>query len=63
MILAKKLLVGEVFMYAGKYDSKSDSFKNVAVVIPMIKDGEYYITSVTDDKKTNNLENLPFYDE
>ena len=25
----------------------------------MIKDDEYYITSVSGDKKTNNLDNLP----
>lgn len=61
--LSKKLLDGEVFIYAGKYDKESDSFKNVCIVIPMIKDGDYYITSVTDDKKTNNLDHLPLYDK
>ena len=59
--ISKMLIDGEAFVYAGKYDSASDAFKNVCVVIPMLKDGDYYITSVTDDKKTNNLENLPIY--
>jgi hypothetical protein len=61
--ISKMLLDGTVFAYAGKYDSLSHEFKNICVVVPMIKDGDYYITSVTDDKKTNNLEALPVYEK
>lgn len=62
-ILSKKLLDGCVFAYAGVYNNKDNSFDNTCVVIPMIKDEEYYITSVTDDKKTNNLDKIPIYEK
>lgn len=57
--LSQKILKGELFVYAGNYNDSDKKFENVCIVVPMIKDGEYYITSITDDKKTNNLENLP----
>ena len=61
--LSKKLLDGSVFAYAGVYSDSDKSFNNICVVVPMIKDEEYYITSVTDDKKTNNLDKIPIYEK
>ena len=57
--VAKCIYLNQWQAWAGVFDKDSQSFKNAAKVVPGIKDGNIYLTTISDDYKTNNLENLP----
>lgn len=61
--LSKKLFNDEIVAWAGTIDNDNNQFSNVCKIVPMIQDGVFYVTSVTDDEKSNNLENLPGYEK
>ena len=59
--LSKKIFNDEIIAWAGRLDNTNHQFANVCKIIPMIKDGYLYVTSVSDEDESNNLENLPGY--
>ena len=61
--LSKKIFNDEIIAWAGIIDNENGQYRNVCKIIPMIKDGVFYISSVSDENETNNLENLPGYEK
>lgn len=61
--LSKGIYNDEIIAWAGHIDNDNHKFSNVCKIVPQIDNGCYYVTSVTDGDKSNNLENLPGYEK
>lgn len=57
--VARFIYLNQWQAWAGVYDKSSQSFNNASKVVPSIKNGKIYLTTISDDYKSNNLENLP----
>ena len=58
--VANKIINGEWLVYAGKIEGKENPvMKNPSLVTVKTKDNVLYLTTASDDEKSNNLLNLP----
>lgn len=58
-VVAKHIYFNQWQAWAGEYREKEKCFMNASKVVPGIKDGFIFLTTISDDYKTNNLEYLP----
>ena len=56
---ATRLILNEYVAYCGRVSN--ETLTNVAKVLPMVKDGKPYLTTMVDDTDTNNLIALSDY--
>ena len=57
--VARCIYLNQWQAWAGLFDKNNQMFDNAAKVVPGVKNGKIYLTTISDDYKSNNLENLP----